>query len=177
MIEPKLERIDSPDDPNRCQGDAAGPVGSQCPYKAMPGSLYCVRHAGDSARTQQINALRLYRLGKYQNRVNDFVDHDQVKSLREEIGIVRMVLEQIVTSCQSETELILYSGRITEMADKLNKLVASCHRLELSSGEVMDKTKALNFAQRIVEIIGRYVDDPTVIDSVSEEILQCLAAV
>jgi hypothetical protein len=171
MIEKKLERVEAPNDPNRCQSSGAG---GQCPYKAQPGSQFCHRHSGSEQSHQRREKVRMYRLNQYQARVNEISDNDQIKSLREEIGILRMTLETVINSCKSEAELIIYSGRISDMVVKIEKLVNTCQRLEISTGEMMDKTKALTLAGTIVSIIGKYVTNAEAIDNISNEILMTI---
>src|SRR5581483_8719356 len=160
----KFVRCD-PADPNRCQGSLKG-SGGQCPYKAEKKrsdegveleeyTQYCPMHTGISinkTRTDEQQKFN-YRLGKYQARVERFANSSQVKSLREEIGVTRMLLEEIVLSCKDNTDLIVNSGKIGDLVLKIEKLVVSCHKLELQSGLLLDKTAIINFANTLNEII------------------------
>jgi hypothetical protein len=169
MIENKYERCSEPDDPNRCQ--ARGGEG-QCPFKAIPGAINCARHQGDNQfKKEQEKQKDMYRLAKWQARVAEFSEHDEVKSLRSEIGIARMLLEETVVRCKDSNELLMYSSKISDLVCKLEKLVSSCHRLEASTGMLLDKTAAIHLASVIVTIIGDYVPDPDVIDKISNEIV------
>lgn len=168
MIENKFERAPYPEHPGRCQGRAKS---GQCPYMAVEGSTYCPMHGGtQSIRRREQENVRNYRLAKYEARVNEFADNNQIKSLREEIGITRMLLEETVNKCRDGNELILYSTKISDLVMKLEKLVTSCHRLEASSGLLLDKQAALQIGGTIVEIISRHIEDPEVLSSVADEI-------
>ncbi len=168
MAESKFERVEA-DSPERCQGKAA--VG-QCPFKRCPLSQYCPMHGGMAGvRKDAEEKKRIYRLGKYQARVGEFAEHDQVKSLREEVGITRMVLEEIVSACSDGNDIIFAASKISDLVSKIEKLVTSCHRLEESTGILLDKAAALHLASVIVSIIGKYVEDPEVIESISNEIV------
>lgn|SRR5262245_6873808 len=168
MIECKLERV-AENDPLRCQ--SSGQYG-QCPYRAVEGSKYCARHSSDNDELAKKKAsLRNYRLGQYQARVGEFANSDAVKSLREEIGILRMTLEHVIAQAKTPVELVIYSGKVTDLIIRIEKLVTSCHRLEMASGDLLDKTKALQLAGSIVEIVGRYVKDGETMDLISNEIL------
>lgn|SRR5215471_1213074 len=172
MIEHKLKEV-SPDSPRRCQGST---MARQCPYEAVEGTPYCPRHGGNKpAQAKEQQSLRNYRFSRYQGRVNEFADNDQVKSLREEIGVLRMTLEEIVNQCKSSTELVIFSGRIADLVVKIQKLVESCHRLELSSGEMFDKTRALNLASTIINVVSNHVPNPDILSAISNEILLLIA--
>ena len=153
MIEAKLIRV-APDAINRCQ---ASGLNGQCPFASEEGQEYCPRHSSKKTKfDQDKRAVRNYRLGQYQARVDEFADNDKIKSLREEIGILRMTLEQIVGSCKSNTELIIYSGRISDIVVRIEKLVSSCHRLEVASGELLDKQKQFLLRQ-VLSILLRII--------------------
>lgn len=171
-IEHKLHRVEFPDDPKRCKGVGAH---GQCPYEAMPGFEYCARHGNNTEmRKQEMEEMRNYRLAKWQARLNQFADHPKVKTLREEIGILRMLLEETMNRCNDADDLFLLSNKISELVSKVERVVISCHKLEQSSGQVLDKTAVLSFAAQVVEIISNHVNDVAVIDMITNDILNTL---
>lgn len=172
MIESVLIRIDGEDDPERCQ--AVGKHG-QCPYKALPGAKNCSRHGGVSTLKSAGRKLkRQYDLLQWQGRVNDFADHENVKTLRDEVGVLRMLLENTVRLCKTHTDVLIFSAKIGDLVVKIEKLVTSCHRLEASSGMMLDKSAALHLAAQMIDIIGMHVTDPEAIDAVSREIAEVI---
>jgi len=170
-IEHKLQRCPE-DDPNRCQ--ATGKFG-QCPYLAVANSKYCHRHGGNKANNVAFAGSQ-YRLEVWQQRVNEFSQSETVKSLKDEIGILRLLIETIMVRCTDQTSLIIQSSKIADLITKLEKLTTSCNRLDASMGMLLDKTSALAFASQIVNIIIKYVDDPVVHDEISNEIIDILAS-
>jgi hypothetical protein len=171
MIESKFERVEE-SDPRRCQSSYTN---GQCPYKAAEGSSYCPMHGGNRAQeVAQKKIIRGYHLAQWQTRANEFTDHDGVKSLREEIGIARVVLENVITSCKSQGELLLYSGKISDMLMKIEKLVTSCNKLESNLGMLLDKSSALSLATQIVAIISEEVKDENAIDAISNKIARAI---
>ncbi len=167
-IESKFKRV-ADDSPIRCQGKFAF---GQCPYEKTPGSEYCQMHGGQIAVNKAAKAdLRMYRIAKWQSRINEVADHEGVKSLREEIGILRVIMEETMGMCNDSSTLLLYSSKISDTAMKLEKLISSCHRLEASTGVLLDKQAALQIASTIVEIIGRYVTDEDAVNAVAEEVI------
>ena len=125
----------------------------------------------ESLRKQAANQ---YRLQVWQKRVSEFTESDHVKSLRGEIGILKMVLEQILNNCQDSNQLLIYSPKISNMVAGIEKVVMSCDRLERSMNLTMDKSTAMKLAADIVELISSKVSDPVVIDEISNGIIDIL---
>lgn len=173
MIEEKLINCDD-EDPNRCQGTHPG---GQCKYLAVEGSKFCQRHGGNK-HIQSIEAkeVRQYRLGIWQDRLDEFSESLKIKSLREEIGILRLVLETILNQCKDKSTLVLQSSRISDLVIKIEKLVVSCNRLDTSMSMLLGKSEAINFASQIVNIICEHVSDPEVQDVISNDIIDVLSS-
>lgn len=167
-----FQRIDYPGDPEQCQ--AVG-KGGQCPYKRVPGSQMCPRHGGNKA-VESINneAVRTYRLAMWQQRVNEFADDGKIKSLREEIGITRLLLEAQMNACTNATELLINSHKISDLVMKLDKLVTSCHAMEMKMGMLLDRNAILQLGSIVVEIISEFVTDSDSRELASEKILGAL---
>jgi hypothetical protein len=165
------QRMSDLDDPReRCEGySAAGP----CPYKHVNGSKYCPRHGGNKAiEAQQKEAARNYRLTRWKQRINELADSDGIKSLREEVGILRMLLEEMLNQCNDSVDLLLYSHKISDLVLKIERLVVSCDKLENRMGLLLGKGSILHLAQQYVEVITENVSDPEVIERISEKIIQ-----
>lgn len=172
-IEKKLERVEAPDDPSRCQSVYKH---GQCPYKSVAPSKYCQMHGAHAAvNAHKAVMKRQYNLAQWQSRTEEFADHDNVKTLRDEIGITRMLLENMLVRCADGTDLLLYSSKIGELVSKVERLVVSCNRLESSMGMLLDKAAALNLAGQMVEIISRHITDPLAIDAIAGEIAFAIA--
>lgn len=170
-MDAKFVRIDSEDDPDRCQASGAK---AQCPFKAIPGSTYCPRHkTGNKSR----DPLKNYHINQqFLPRMKQLSESEDVKNLREEIALLRMVVETIVNRCEDEFDLSVESDRISKLVGQLQKLVESCHKIEQSSGELMGKTVILNIGGMMVNILSKYVADPSVLDKVGEEIGHAIEA-
>ncbi len=143
----------------------------QCQYEQVVGSEFCIMHGGIHAvRSQKAKEIRNYRFQKYKERIDELADNSGIKSLREEIGVLRVLLEQTVNRCKSDTDLLLYSSKISDLALKIEKLVTSCHRIESSLGFMMDKVTVLNISTQIVNILSTHVTQQEVLDVVISEI-------
>ncbi len=114
--------------------------------------------AGDIETTRNKN---LYRLAIFQTRVDDFAHNPKVKGLREDIGILRMLLEFTMNKCKDESDLIMFSPKISELVMKIEKVVTSAHRLENNMGELLDKMAAMQLGEEIVQLISTGITDYT----------------
>lgn len=114
----------------------------------------------------------MYRLAKYQKRMEEFRDHDQVKSLRSEIGILRMMLEEKITACDGATELMLAAGPISDLVMKTEKLVSSCHKIENQLGNLLDRQKVQVLASTLMQIIDAKVRESNLSDVEQGQLLQ-----
>lgn len=172
MIDNKFKKWNSKTDHPKDRCEATVTQG-QCPYTKAEGTNYCPMHGSNSGRiARQQETIRNYRLARWQQRINDFADNDQIKSLREEIGILRMMMEEMLIKCTDTTELMLYSHRISDLAMKIERLVVSCDKLENRMGMLLSKRAVLQLAGTYVNIINTYVSDPDVIEQISNEMLE-----
>ncbi len=161
-----------PDDPNRCQAMNAH---GQCPYISEKNGR-CMRHNAANKRHEEKKATLNYRLTKYQTRVSELATSETLKSLREEVGLLRMMIEEIVNSCKNENELNINSQRIASMLMQANTLVLSCHKLEVATGALLDKTAIVNLADQIINIISEFVKDDAVLKMISDKIVASIVA-
>lgn len=164
-----INRISSPADPDRCQGITAM---GQCQNKvSVPGGKYCSMHGGAiELRAQEKANLNRYRLSKFQSQYEKHLSQPEVKSLRDEIAILRMMLEERLNSCTGSSDLVIASGPISDLIGKIEKVVVSCHKLELAADQMLDKARLFQIADQVVKAVGKYIP-PDVLSSASVEIL------
>jgi len=173
MIETKI-RICEPDSPNRCQAIFSA---GQCKYEAQPGYKNCSIHNLLESNAAAAKIIKQYNVAKWSARIGQFAEHEQVKGLREEIGIVRLLLETVLNQCGTDFDLLLYSNKISELVSKIESLVKSCHKLESSMGVLLDKTAALQLSGEIVEIINQHIKDEEIVNRISKGIAEALVRV
>lgn len=145
----------------------------QCPLKVIDGSRNCFAHGGHHI-VNSIKAAdqRVYKLLQWQSRVED-KNVTNAKSIREEIAILRMLIEERLNACKSNTDLMLNSTAISDMILKVDKLVNSCHRMEDAMGQLLDKQAIFQFADQVVAIISKYVDE-TKLEGIANEVMAAL---
>lgn len=173
QFETTWERIKDEDDPRRCQG--VRPNIGQCTNVAVEGSNYCPAHGGNRGfQTQEKEKIRNYQLGKFHQRVQELGDSDYVMDLREEVALLRMLVEKKVRQCQTDSDLVLISGPLSDLVVKVDKMVTSCNRLESKLGNHLDRTKVVQYAQLLVQIVAKHVADVTILEKISDEFLTTL---
>jgi hypothetical protein len=118
--------------------------------------------------------LKNYRLTKFRASVSRLGSSDQIKSLRDEIGILRMMMEERLNQCEDASDLLLQSHTIGDLAVKIQNAVTASSKLEAQLGQTMDKQALLNFASGVIGIIGENIEDPDVLDVISNNILALL---
>lgn len=117
----------------------------------------------------------MYRLAKFQSRVDELKNHTDVKSLRNEIGILRMLFEEKWNRATNEAELVLMAGPLSDLVMKIEKLVSSCQRLENSLGNLLDKQQMKNIATQLMQVLSEKVNNLTLSDEEKGLFLEVVA--
>jgi len=189
----KLYKVEDPADPDRCQ--SVGKQGSgQCEFLSVKGLITrgllerehseeayqsatsCPAHAGfNQVKAAEKRRSHSYRLEIWQQRINEFAEDETTMTLRGEIGIIRMMIESLINQCGGDTQqLIVYSQRISGLIMNCERLVTSCDKLESKMSMLLDRSSALSFAAKVVEVISKHITDPEVIDAISNDIITAL---
>lgn len=175
MESTQISRMDSPEDPERCQGIRNGLGAGQCTNKAVPGGTFCMVHGGNrSLAKQEKESTDLYRVSMFKARIARNKSNNEVKSLSNEVAILRMVLEEKLNSCESDTDLILHSAAISDLVIKIEKVVTSCHKLEKNLGQHMDKATLLQFAGEVVSLVSQNVSNKSEIAKIADGMTQMI---
>lgn len=148
-----------------------------CLYYAVEGHTLCEMHGGVFEQYREENRNhRSYQLAKWRTELDRFGNSDSLKSLREEIAIARLTLQGILKQCENEYDLMLNSGKIALLLDKVQALVINCNRLEDRLGLVLDKSAIINLAESIVQIIAGHGIDPEIVEQVATQISEAVEA-
>lgn len=150
--------------------------GLQCDKQAMPGARFCEHHAGNSTvEAQARQETRNYRLHLYQQRLDDKHDSPRLKSLKEEIALLRVMIETKINACQDDTDLMMQSSSLATLIGQVEKLVTSCHRMDTLTKNVLDRSELMSFAISVINIIQKYVSDPDTLEAISEELVAAVS--
>lgn len=145
-----MDRVTDLSDPRRCKGSART---EQCMNVAEPGSDYCLKHRrkkkadGEQLRQYQLTEARL------RNRLNQLTDHEEIKSLREEIGLTRILIEELLNSAKGNTELLQKSATFIGLVQTLERLIKTSHQIELNLGFLLSKPTVILLGQQIIHIL------------------------
>jgi len=132
----------------------------QCTHQIVPGTTRCPLHGANAQlASAEKKSLDMYRLAKYQARVDELKEHNEVKTLRNEIGVLRMLLEEKMNRANTDAELVMMAGPISDLVMKIEKLVSSCQRLENSLGNLLDKQQMKNIATQLLNVLTEKVND------------------
>lgn len=140
---------------------------------------YCRIHGANAAQQVETKKrLHNYILHRWNDQFAEKAHSSEFKNLRDEIAILRGLLEIRLEACNDNTDLILYSGALGDLITKIQKTVESCHRIETSMGQLMDKSQVVQFSVNIISIISETLKgDEEKIKKISHLIEQSLADV
>jgi hypothetical protein len=155
----EVQRWTKADDPEtRCEFELSN--GSQCGNRRVEGVTRCPLHGANKQLQKAENAsMRVYNLSKFKARVGQLTDHQKLKSLNEEIALLRMMLETRWNACDEAHDLVINSGPIADLIMKIEKVVSSCNRLEGQLGNLLDKAAVKNLAATLMQIIADKINE------------------
>jgi hypothetical protein len=141
-----------------------------CNQQAIPGSKFCQRH------TDQRQEVMSYRFTdpELKERMDRHSTSKLIESVREEVVLVRSLIEERRNFAQTQAEKIKVFPEIIDATSKLERLVTSLARLERQTSQVLEKPAIQKLGKRIVEILtenlSQVPDRDNVIDRIAREI-------
>ena len=169
-----IKRINEPDDANRCQHNI--PTKGQCINIAVPGTKFCIVHGGNIAEASlNKKELRNYKLTQYHARAVAMGNSAGITSLRDEIAILRIMLEERWNMLTDSSELLIAAPFIASLVASIEKVVNSCHKIDIQKGNLVDKGELIDFAQRIIEIISESIEDTDQLEVIANKIIALFA--
>jgi len=126
---------------------------------------------------------RVYHLQNHDRRVRHATlsDHDELRSIREEVALARMVLEERLNSIRTDADLIAATGPVNTLLLTVEKLTSSCLKLDTTVGNLLAKPVLLKMASDIVSIIlDELADLPgheVIVDRISTRIIETMASI
>lgn len=138
------------DDPNRCEGSFSG---GQCRHQAEPGDRFCKGCGGKNRLSLEARRQYLLKDTRQAARLAEFAEHDDIKSLREEIGLARVLLERRFNMIQSDADLLAACGPVNAMLLTIERLVKTSHQIETNLGVLLTRNTVLKLAQAMCEIV------------------------
>ena len=149
-----VTKVEYPGAPNRCQSTLAQGRSGQCMNVALPGSDFCTVHGGvDKSSEQGLYNLRLTQ-AQWIRDISQQANSTGIKSLRDEIGVLRVILQEKLNAIGNANDLVQQCGPLGDLIMKIERIVLSCDKLENNMGMVVDKSVLLQFAGEVVSIIA-----------------------
>lgn len=170
-MDKEYKRVEE-DDPRRCQGITAR---GQCDFGASAGSEYCPIHgANKQLEATEKKEVRNLLLMKYKQEIKRLGSSEHVMSLRDEIGVLRMMLEKLLNACRGDADLMLFSPQLGELVMKIGKIVTDCHKIEERTGQLLSREELGAFALKVIELVNDNVKDPEARRVIGEGIMAAI---
>ena len=161
-----------PANPNRCKADLRS---GQCEFLSIEGTQYCARHGGISQKDAQLaqnnRKYKLTHLKDLEKTVDQYKHDKEILNLRDDIALLRGLIQEKLNTCTTTTELMLASGLITAILRQVSDTTEKCFKLEQSLGRYLDKSELIAFVQQIIEVINIEISDDTVKFNLGQKIL------
>ncbi|MHB8107842.1 MAG: hypothetical protein ACYDH4_10515 [Candidatus Cryosericum sp.] len=137
-------------DPRRCKGsDAQG----QCRQQALEESDYCQQHGGRNVVPARQMRKYLLATAEDQGLLERYADDDQLKSLREEIALCRVMIQNTARTARTEVEQVTAYSKINTLLLTLERLLKTCHTLEQSLGQLVALPALIRLGQQLCQIV------------------------
>jgi len=145
-----MERVNELDDPHRCKASAGD---TQCLNRAAVGSDFCIAHRGID-REEAMNK-RAYLLAEANDRARlaSFAESENIKSLRDEIALARLMAERHWNMIKNDNDFINRAPSINSLLLTIERLVKSSHSIEQSMKSLLGREHVIAFAQLLVKVV------------------------
>lgn len=157
-------------DPARCQG--INKKGEQCVYRALDGQKYCSSHMPRSLTALE---KRQYNVDKWKASISEKVNTGAIYNLREDIGIVRVIMETTLNRCNDEDELLMRAPAILDITSRLERLVNSSVKLEERLRNLLDVQQVAMFAEAVINAVNKALEELDITEAERTEALDSIA--
>ena len=145
----------------------------QCGYTAAPGKRYCPMCL--AKKEKPANAVAMYNLGKVKDRHNHFLNHDQAKTLSQEIGLLRILIEDVLAQAnaiEGPNGMAVYAAPMSDLIGKLSNLLCNDTKLNAMLGRTMNREEVKAMQEKMVGVIRKHVTDPLILQAIAREFQQ-----
>jgi type I site-specific restriction endonuclease len=117
--------------------------------------------------------MRKYMLASAEDQglLAKYADDDELKSLREEIALLRMIIQKTLADAQSDVEKINAYSKVSEYVVKVERLLKTCHTLDQSMGNLLAKSALRRLGQQLGQAIVERLTGIPNYESVVEALL------
>jgi hypothetical protein len=125
-------------------------------------------HAANRAEKEKSRNLMLT---KYKAELLRLGNSDQILNLRDEIAVLRMMLEKYLNGVNSDADLFIAAPAISDMILKIERTVSSCHKIEERTGQLLSIEQLGAFAVKIIDVVNEVVTDSDAKEKIAAAIL------
>lgn len=86
-----------------------------------------------------------------------------------------MLLEEKMNRANTEAELVMMAGPLSDLVMKIEKLVSSCQRLENNLGNLLDKQQMKNIATQLMTVLSEKVNELNLSDEEKGQFIEIVA--
>lgn len=174
-LQPKTPEPDTPDARGWFHCQKISDVGTRCRRRVPPGVKYCVQHGG---KHRQI-AVAQGRYGgalKNSTLLEAYTQHLQdpeYRSLRDELAVLRAFTQAAMTTLDGTSFADLSPSAIatvTALISEIRQLLETTARIEQRVNVNLTITDLYGVADKMFDIITRYVQHPATIRRIASEI-------
>ena len=144
-----------------------------CPLIRYQESRFCKVHGG-ALEMMNINKgkMKNYILTKckFRDNITNKSKNTNGHSLRDEIGILRFLLETMLEKIQDANDIELKQLAIGNLVLKIERLVSASIKSEVQLGELLSADVLMAVQQQIIDIISRHITDTNILDTIAMDI-------
>ncbi len=154
------------DDPNRCGHMKPGE--GQCVMLSVEGGTRCKVHGGGTQlQVLKKKQLRAYAKNKWAAQISENANDSEIKSLREELGIARIMLDQLLQRCNDSHDLLMMSTPIDNMLKTINLIQKTSHTIEKDLDNMVGPDTLNKFSEALFTIIMDEIEDVNIINRIA----------
>lgn len=123
---------------------------------SVEGTLHCMV----CTKTDLVEAGRQQYLltnPRFQKRLVELSADDEIKSLRDEVAIARMLVEERLNKIVGDQDLYASCGAINTLLLTIEKLVSRSHILEQNLGQLYNRSTIVQMMQAFVAVVDEEV--------------------
>lgn len=168
----KIKKVPYEAHPDRCQH--VNEHGQCTNFRCLEtNSHFCVVHGGESGKKQREYNYQIKE--KLRLRLNQKTQSPGLKTLHEEVGILRILLETTLGQCDTDIDLMLQSQKISNLIEKIEKTVNSLTKLEKYLGQYLAKNDLIQIATEIISVISENITDLKILKTIGDQIQEIIS--
>lgn len=152
----EVVRVNAPDDPQRCKGSTSM---GQCWNRSIEGADFCPVCAGANRASLVEKNRHQYLLTnpRFRARMAELSEGEEIKSLRDEIAIARMLVEELLNRVRGSEDVSMVSGKVNALLLTIERLTGRAHIIEQNLGNLLQKLTVLKLMQTVCDVITEEV--------------------